>query len=321
MKAARFDHTGSLSALQIRDVEMPTLGDGQVLVKIAAAGINPSDVKNVQGLMPHTTLPRTPGRDFAGTIVQGPEELVGREVWGSGGELGFTQDGSHAEYVLLPSTGVSVKPQNLSFAEAASVGVPFITAWAALSDAGQITASDTVAILGAAGAVGSAAIQIARWRGATVLGIVRQTDQTQVVADLGAQPIVNDAPETLSEAIKDATGGHGATLILATVGGPMLEPSLRSLAQGGRLVVIASSPARVDLNLMDFYRRELTLKGVNTLSLDSVAGSNILSLLTPGFESGALRPPSISDTFTLDDIAAAYRDIAEGKSGKRVLLP
>jgi NADPH:quinone reductase-like Zn-dependent oxidoreductase len=301
-------------------VEEPAPGAGEVVVKIAAAGINPSDVKNVQGMMGHTTLPRTPGRDFAGTVTRGPAELIGVEVWGSGGELGFSQDGSHAQYLLLPRQGVGPKPQSLSMEEAAAVGVPFITAWAALVEAGRVTAEDTVAILGTAGAVGSAAVQIAHWRGARVIGIVRDEAQHGAIRAFGAEVIVNNEPAALADALKAATGGRGATLILDTVGGAMFEPCLHSLANSGRQVAIATSPRRVEFDLLDFYRRELTLYGVNTLTLDSAAGARVLTELVPGFESGALRAPSIVARYTLDDIVLAYNAAANG-GGKRLIVP
>ncbi len=95
-----------------------------------SAGLNPSDVKNVLGLFPYTTTPRIPGRDFAGIVTVGPGDLIGRAVWGSGRDLGFDRDGSHAEYLTVPVEGVALLlPPALSFAQAASLGVPYTTAW------------------------------------------------------------------------------------------------------------------------------------------------------------------------------------------------
>jgi NADPH2:quinone reductase len=101
MMALRFDRTGDLDALRLAEVDAPEPAAGHVRVRIAAAGLNPSDVKNVLGRFPYTTLPRTPGRDFAGVVDRGPAGRVGLEVWGTGNELGFTHDGSHAEYLTL----------------------------------------------------------------------------------------------------------------------------------------------------------------------------------------------------------------------------
>ncbi len=132
MKALRFSSLGSLESLKLEDVPTPVAGDGEVVVEIKAAGLNPSDLRNVLGSFPYTTLPRTPGRDFAGIVVDGPENMIGTEIWGTGNELGFTRDGSHAEYLTVDAAGVSPKPKSLTFAEAASCGVPYVTAWLAL---------------------------------------------------------------------------------------------------------------------------------------------------------------------------------------------
>lgn len=98
MKALRFSSFGNLSGLRVEDLPTPVPGPGEVLVKVQAASVNPSDVKNVLGKFPLTTLPRIPGRDLAGVIVAGDPKRIGEEVWAAGGDIGFTRDGSHAEF-------------------------------------------------------------------------------------------------------------------------------------------------------------------------------------------------------------------------------
>src|ERR1700746_1034685 len=102
MRALRFEQTGSLSELKLDDIPRPIPKMGEVLIHVRAAAINPSDIKNVLGKMHETTLPRTPGRDFSGTVVAGPPQLLGQSVFGSGGDLGFRRDGTHAEFVVVP---------------------------------------------------------------------------------------------------------------------------------------------------------------------------------------------------------------------------
>jgi len=135
-----------------------------VLVQIKAAGLNPSDVKNVLGRFPYTTLPRIPGRDFAGIVVEGPQALIGQEVWGTGRELGFFADGSHAQFVKLPANGVAKKPTHLSFAQAASLGVPYTTAWDALERSG-VTAETRLLVIGAG------RLALRRWRWARCVAL------------------------------------------------------------------------------------------------------------------------------------------------------
>src|SRR5579883_2177359 len=98
MRAVVLREFGKPAKLKVEEIATPEPGEGEILVAVKSAGINPSDVKNVEGAMHGTTLPRVPGRDFAGTVVRGPANVLGREVWGTGGDIGFTRDGTHAQY-------------------------------------------------------------------------------------------------------------------------------------------------------------------------------------------------------------------------------
>jgi NADPH:quinone reductase-like Zn-dependent oxidoreductase len=322
MQAIRIEQFGKPSVLKHLDVSTPQPGPDDVLIEVKAAGINPSDVKNVQGLFPNTTLPRIPGRDFAGVVLEGPDDLRGREVWGSGGDLGFTRDGAHAALVVVPREAVGPKPTNMSFEDAAGVGVPYITAATALIDAAAMSAEDTILIIGAAGSVGISAVQIARCKGCRVLGLIRDESQRAQIEQYGAEALVSRDSQELADLVKAATDGKGATLILDTVGGSLFEPSLRSLANRGRQVVITTAEKQVSFDLLDFYRRELRLIGVNTLSLDGVAGVRILESLRPGFESAALHAPPIAARFPLTEATRAYEQVASGAAkGKVVIVP
>ncbi len=127
MRVLKFEKAGFLDELSIRELPIPTPIAGEVLVQVKAAAVNPSDVKNVLGKMHETTLPRIPGRDFAGVVVGGSDELSGQSVFGSGGNLGFGRDGSHAEFVAVPASAVLPMPRNLSFEQAAGIGVAYVT--------------------------------------------------------------------------------------------------------------------------------------------------------------------------------------------------
>jgi len=131
------------------------VGPGEVLVQVKAAAINPSDIKNVLGAMHETTLPRTPGRDFSGVVMSGPSALVGKSVFGSGGNLGIGRDGSHAEFMVVPRDVVLPMPEGFTFDQSAAIGVAYITAWAALIKAAELQPGENVLILGTTGSVGS----------------------------------------------------------------------------------------------------------------------------------------------------------------------
>ena len=176
MKALRFEKTGSLDELKIQEVPRPVPGSGSLLISVKAAGLNPSDAKNVLGKMHQTKAPRIPGRDFAGIVAIGTETYpAGTEVFGCGGTLGFTQDGSHAEYVEVPAEAVQPKPRTLTFEQAGIVGIPYLTAWHALVDVASLQQGETILITGTTGAVGDAAARIAkRVCKAKVVGTVRR---------------------------------------------------------------------------------------------------------------------------------------------------
>jgi NADPH:quinone reductase len=129
MRAIRFKAFGDPSVLDLAEVAAPAVAETTALVRVMAASINPSDVKNVAGAMKQTTLPRIPGRDFAGVVQAGPVEWIGAAVWGTGGDTGFTRDGSHAEIIAVPVASLRRKPNTLSYDQAGSVGANYVAAW------------------------------------------------------------------------------------------------------------------------------------------------------------------------------------------------
>jgi NADPH:quinone reductase-like Zn-dependent oxidoreductase len=311
-----------LDDLHVEEVSVPIPAAGEVLVEVKAAAINPSDVKNVQGKMHETTVPRVPGRDFAGTIVKGPDELLGRSVFGSGGNLGFGRDGSHAEYLTIPVTAVLPLPSNLSFEQAAGFGVAYITAWAALVNAAQIQAGETALILGMSGAVGSAAARIAHKAGARVIGTARRASDIPAANVVPVNDWIDLEAVDLATGVRRLTNGRGADIVFDVVGGAMFEQCLAALAWRGRQVAISSSPEpRVSFNLVNFYHNESRLLGVDSLKLSFEETAEILRRLTPGIESGIFPAPRV-EIFPLEEGPRLYRDIAESKfKGKPILVP
>ncbi|MGB0070743.1 MAG: zinc-binding alcohol dehydrogenase family protein, partial [Isosphaeraceae bacterium] len=213
MRALRFARTGSLENLGVETMDRPVPRAGEVLVRVQAAAINPSDVKNVLGKMELTTVPRTPGRDFAGVVEQGPPERIGRPVFGTGGDLGFRRDGSHAEYLAVPVEAVLVRPDGLGPEQAAAMGLGYMTAWAAVVDAAGLRAGETILITGVTGAVGGAAARIARWRGARVIGTIRKAGEQVAIPDLPVDQYINLGDGPLPESVMSATAGQGVQVV------------------------------------------------------------------------------------------------------------
>jgi NADPH:quinone reductase-like Zn-dependent oxidoreductase len=314
MKALRFSEFGPPSVLQIEEIAIPEPGEGESLIQVKAAGINPSDIGNVSGRFKKTTLPRTPGRDFAGIVVKGKHH-EGEEIWGSSPTLGILYDGSHAEYVVVPAETLSLKPKSLSMGQAAAIGIPYITAWESVVNAVQIQPGETILIVGAAGAVGQAATQIANWKQARVIGAAMASGPIP-----GAESVVDTTTEDLRERVLQLTAGRGVDAVLDTVGGPMFEPALRSLTRGGRQVAISSpGDPRVSFNLVDFYHNLCRLYGVDSFGLTPRQVAEISGSLRPGFETGVLKPPPI-ELVPFERAVEAYTRVAAGEAKTKQVL-
>jgi NADPH:quinone reductase-like Zn-dependent oxidoreductase len=314
MKSLRFAEFGPPSALRIEEIAIPEPAEGEALVQVKSAGVNPSDIGNVAGRFKNTTLPRTPGRDFAGVVVKG-KHPGGAEVWGSSGTLGIVRDGSHAEYVVVPAETLSLKPKSLSMAQAAAIGIPYITAWGSVVSAAQIQPGETILIVGAAGAVGQAATQIANWKQARVIGADMSSDPIP-----GAESVVNTRTEDLRERVMELTAGRGVDAVFDTVGGPLFEPALRSLRFGGRQVAIASpGHPQVSFNLIDFYHNFSKLLGVDSFGLTSGQTAEIVAELNPGFETGVLKPPPI-EIVPFEKAVEAYSRVAASQAKAKQVL-
>lgn len=293
----------------------------QVLVQIHAAGVNPSDVKAALGQMPYAVWPRTPGRDFAGVVVEGPSALVGQEVWGSGGELGIRRDGTHASHVVLDAASVRPKPSSLSMAEAAGIGVPFVTAIDGYRRAGAPGPGDAVLICGLNGKVGQAAAQLASLRGARVIGVVRR-DEPYVGHASGPVEVIDASSGDAAARIRDLTGGRGVDLVFNTVGSPYFELAHRSLAVQGRQIIIATIEKIVPFNLFEFFRGRHSYVGVDTLALDSPVCAELLETLRADFDAGRLRPFVVEQGLHgFDDAAKAYQAVLGSTRPRVVLVP
>jgi NADPH:quinone reductase-like Zn-dependent oxidoreductase len=307
---------------RIKDIAQPEPADGQMLIEIRAAGVNPSDVKAALGSMPHAVWPRTPGRDWAGIVRSGPAEWIGAPVWGSGGDLGVHRDGSHAEWLVLDAALVRRKPAVLTLDEAAGVGVPFVTAYEGLRRAGMPKAGDVVLVFGANGKVGQAAIQLATAHGATVIGVERGPGEYRGHAS-GEVRMIDASSGPVADAVRAATGGHGADIVYNTVGSPYFEAANASMAIGARQIFISTIDRSVPFDIFAFYRGQHTYVGVDSLQLDGAAVAQILDTLAPGFGNGTLRPFPISDDYVypLERAHDAYRAVLAGARERVILKP
>ena len=320
MRGLFFRNTGSLDNLHVEELPRPVPKAGEVLVQVMAAAINPSDAKNVLGKMRETITPRIPGRDFAGRVVSGNSPWEGKSVFGTGGDIGFGRDGSHAELVAVPVEGLVEIPPGLSYEQATAIALGYFTAYAAIVRTGAVKRGETVLVTGTTGSVGSAAARVAAWKGARVLGTMRSSRAPGKEDDLSMVEWIDLESCPLPESVHELTGGRGADLILDAVGGPLFEACLESLAERGRQIAIASTgDPHVTFNLVDFYHKESSLLGVDTLKLSPGEAAEILQALLPGFKEGIFSPPPV-ETVCLDDAVSAYRAVIAGSSGKKFVI-
>jgi NADPH:quinone reductase len=292
----------------------------EVLIDIKAAAVNPSDVKAATGLMPYAVFPRTPGRDYAGIVIDGPAGSIGREVFGSSGDLGIRRDGTHATHLAVEADAMVEKPKNLSWEEAAGIGVPFVTAMEGFRRAGMPKQDEIVLVMGVNGKVGQAAVQIASWHGARVIGVVRKNEPYEGHANGKVDVIVSSTTDVATR-VREFTNGKGADIVFNTVGDPYFQAATKSLAVRGRQILIAAINRVVQFDILEFYRGQHAYVGIDTLGLSSIATGAVLRELVPGFASGHLkpfpiRPPAI---YSLENAKAAFVAVA-GSSRDRVIL-
>ena len=307
--------------LSLVTLPTPTPTAGEVLVRITASYINPSDLLNAKGGFSYTTFPRVPGRDFAGIVEAAGSSSSAfhpkDRVFGTSGKtLSITTDGTHAEYVVVPETGLVKTPEVLSDVQAAMVGTPYTTAALAVKSA-RVVPGDSVLVLGSTGAVGTAAVQYAKALGAKVIRGARNDTSAEGV-DLVADP-------SLSK-VMQLTEGKGVDVVVNTVGDVALQKSaLDVLAPYGRLSFISAPRGGSDefsFSLLSFYRKQLSLFGNNSLlmSLEEV-GQSLKELVT-FFEQDKLQVTGEEKLtkISLEEATNAYADMGKGSRKKYMIL-
>jgi NADPH:quinone reductase-like Zn-dependent oxidoreductase len=297
MRALRLWSPGGPDVLVVEDVATPHLGQGEALVRVHAAAITRDELQ-----WPVERLPATPAYELSGVVAEIAADvdaaLTGRPVYAL---TPFDRDGAAAEFVAVPATLLASKPRSLDHVHAAAVPLAALSAWQGLFDHGELQASQRVLIHGAAGGVGHFAIQLARWRGAHVIGTTSRTN-AETARRLGADEVMEYKDTQLGGALDPVD------LVFDTVGGDALARSPSILKPGGRLVSVAEEPP------------SLPAEATITCSY-FVVEPNRDQLIEIGrlVDSGDLRP-EVDSVFPLAEARAAFaRSMARGKRGKVVL--
>lgn len=311
MKALRVHKNGDATSLELEDVAIPKPTADQLLIKIRASAVQPSDILNSSGAFGLTTFPRTLGRDFAGTVLEGLPAFTGKDVFGTSGDtFSFTVDGAQAEYAVVGADAVAVKPDELSFEASALLGTTFTTANLTLKRA-NAHSGDTVLVLGATGAVGSWVMKIAQAKGCKTIGVGRHGTDIDSTQD-----------PTLIKA-KQLTGGKGPTVAVDTVGDLSLtKAAFEALAPLGRLCTITaprSGSKELPIDIASLYRRQISLIGCNSTAYSQAEMAKMLREdLVPLIESGELSASELGSTVRLPLSEAL--DAYNGKVKKAVIV-
>ncbi len=325
MKAVVIHELGSPDVLKYEDVPDPQIRPRQVLVRIKAASINRGDLGRREGTYRGATagaaLPLVLGWDVAGEVLEVGNEVEGRHV---GQRVVATlAQGGYAELAAVNVAGTVPIPDNLSYEEAASIPIAFLTSWFALLKVGELQDGEAALIQAGGSGIGMAAIQIAKHVGATVITTSSAEDKLERCREMGADLAINYRQADVSGEVSGFTAGAGVNYVLESVGGETFSNSLRCLAPGGRLVTVGNtsqSTSTVDAGML--VQRGLRIIGFS-LSTQMGRGGVMgeLHRILELFEQGALKT-AVDRVFPLSEAADAHRYVGDNRNfGKVLLLP
>jgi NADPH:quinone reductase len=320
MKAIRVEQFGGPEVLALRDVPDPAAPPGHLVVRVRAAGVNPVETYIRTGTYARMPpLPYTPGFDGAGDVESVGEGVTG---WAPGDRawisaLGAWQ-GTYAERMVCTPEQVYRLPAHVSYAAGASLGVPAATAHRALFGRAHARAGETVLVHGASGAVGTAAVQLARAAGLRVFGTAGSDDGLRVVGDLGAEQVFDHREPGRGERIRDATEGRGVDVILEMLANVNLDTDLSLLASHGRVVVIGSR-GRIEIDPRQTMGKESAILGMALWNVPADELIRINTELTASLDDGSLRPV-VGSELPLADAARAHVEVLQGGTRGKLVL-
>jgi NADPH:quinone reductase-like Zn-dependent oxidoreductase len=319
MRAHQF---GGPEQLRFEDAPDPEVGAGQVLVRVRAAGINPTDLMRLSGRFPQAfKLPYIPGIDVSGEVeAVGPgvaNPKVGDKV------VGWAIGGGYAEKACLTASEAAPLPPPLSFAEGAAIPIPFYTAYHALHHKAAIRSGETVLISAGAGGVGVAAVQLAKAAGARVLTTVGSEEKVERTRQLGADAAINYRTQDFVAEVDRLTDGNGAHVIIESVAVENLARDFAALAPGGRIVLVGGGtgkPAETSFNVSTALRKDATICAMIVFNARALV-PRMAEALTRLFVEGKIKAV-VSKSYPLSEAPQAMNDLLAGKViGKLVLIP
>ena len=323
MKAITLPEFGGPEALVLTDVDTPEPRAGEVLVRVAAAGVNRADLLQRQG---HYSPP--PGEsDVPGLEVSGTVEALGEDVseWSVGDEVcALLTGGGYAEYVRVPAGQVLPVPGGVSLVEAAALPEVVCTVWSNVFLTADLEPDETLLVHGGSSGIGTMAIQLARAVGARVAVTAGSAAKLEACRELGAEVLVNYREEDFVERLRESTGGHGADVILDNMGAKYLSRNVSALATSGRLVIIGmQGGTKGELDIAALMAKRAAVIGTTLRARPAAEKATIVAAVRehvwPLVASGRVRP-IVQSTHPLSDAAAAHRELEAGAHIGKVLL-
>jgi len=324
MRAVEITKPGGPDVLVAAERPRPTPSGGEVLIKVAAAGVNRPDVMQRMGHYPPPPgITDIPGLEVAGVIEQIGDGVTG---WRVGDRVcALVAGGGYAEYCVAPAPQCLPIPANVDFIHAAAIPETFFTVWTNVFERGRLRAGESLLIHGGTSGIGTTAIQLAKALGSRVFATAGSAEKCAACERLGAERAINYREADFVAAVKEATGGKGVDVILDMIGGDYVPRDMDALAMDGRLVSIAvQGGVKAQINILTLMQKRLTLTG-STLRTRPVAEKGAIAAalkqhVWPLLESGAVSPV-IHATFPLRDAAEAHRVLESGAHvGKLVLV-
>jgi NADPH2:quinone reductase len=324
MKAIRVHEFGGPEVMKLEEVADPIPGNGDVVVRMHAAGVNPVDAYMHTGMYARKPLlPYTPGQDGAGEIVAVGTDVrdfaVGDRVYVSGVGNTIAGVGTYAELALCSPSQLHHLPARTSFAQGAALGVPYCTAYRALFQRADAKPGETVLIHGATGGVGIACVELAHARGLRVIGTGGTDAGLTAAREHGADVVVNHRTAGYADDILKATGGKGVDLVIEMAAHVNLDRDLGLLAKHGRIVVVGNR-GKTEIDARQAMGRDATILGMTLFNVTEADFVEIHAGLVAGLADGTLNPVADRE-FPLADAARAHEAVmAPGALGKIVLV-
>lgn len=325
MKAWRVHENGEpRTAMRLEDVPDPQPGPGELLLKVRAANVNFPDALLCRGhYQVRPPLPFTPGVELCGEVAAVGEGVTGHRAGDRVITPAALPGGAFAELAVVPAAGVLPAPPALDDAEAAALHIGYQTGWFGLHRRAALRAGETLLVHAAAGGVGSAAVQLGKAAGATVIGVVGGPEKAKAARELGADIVVDRTSEDFVAVVKEATGGRGADVVYDPVGGDAYTRSTKCIAFEGRIIVVGFTSGTIPSpGLNHALVKNYSIVGLhwglyNTQDPAAVRGCH--EELTRLAAEGAIRP-LVSERVPLDGAADAVQRVADGTTTGRVVV-